>query len=67
MRTAVLASFFASSSPDGLEKVAKTLGFIESEQGTFGVFSDYSLISGIVGLLIMYGLFKGISLLASKS
>jgi len=43
------ASFYASSSPDGLEKVAEDVGFIETaEDHTFGDFtlSDY----GIAGL-----------------
>lgn len=44
-----VASFYASSSPDGLEKVAKDVGFIETAKvHTFGNFSlaDY----GIAGL-----------------
>ena len=43
------ASFYASSSPDGLEKVAEDVGFIETAKDhTFGDFtlSDY----GIAGL-----------------
>ena len=63
---AVLASYFASSSPDGLEKIAETLGFIGSEEGTFGFFSDYSLLTGIIGLLIVYALFKSIGMITTK-
>ena len=43
------ASFYASSSPDGLEKVAEDVGFIETEKDhTFG---DFTLSGyGIAGL-----------------
>ncbi|MFC1559679.1 PDGLE domain-containing protein [Candidatus Margulisiibacteriota bacterium] len=64
---AILASYFASASPDGLEKVAETFGFIEDANGTFGFFSDYTLFTGIIGLLIIFATFKGIGLLITKA
>jgi cobalt/nickel transport protein len=65
---AVFVSPFASSSPDGLEKVAIDLGFMEFENAPmFEIIPDYSVtfipfegvstaISGFIGLMII-GLF----------
>jgi hypothetical protein len=66
--TAALAAFFASSFPDGLEKVAEMLGFIEKASGHQSVMTDYVMpglpeggisvtAAGITGLLIIYGIF----------
>jgi cobalt/nickel transport protein len=55
---------FASSSPDGLEKVASSLGIQEPEPAWHGLMSGYSvnvlgesyvstLISGIVGTMVV--------------
>jgi len=58
------ASFYASSSPDGLEKVAEDVGFIETaEDHTFGDFtlSDYGiLIITMVMMLASDFIFTGI-------
>jgi len=43
---AVVVSFYASSSPDGLEKVAEDIGFIETAQESAnadGVLADYGV------------------------
>ena len=59
-------SFYASSSPDGLEKVAEEIGFIDTAQDSAvanSPFSDYGVIgvanerlsvgiSGIVGVIV---------------
>ena len=74
---AVFASFFASGHPDGLEKVAEILGFIEKGKGFSSLFTDYSVsfisiegistaVAGIIGILLMYGAFKGIGILIAK-
>ncbi|WP_456276602.1 PDGLE domain-containing protein [Bacillus sp. AK128] len=61
----VFISPLASSSPDGLERVAHDLSFIEMEKGSyFEIFPDYSVsfvtsdivstsISGLIGILII--------------
>ena len=65
---AVVASFFASGSPDGLEKVAEDLGFIGSAAETPGAMPDYifpgikseaiaTAIAGIIGIIITFGAF----------
>ena len=75
---AVFASFFASSHPDGLEKVAETLGFIGKGRAFSSFFTDYSVsfisiegisttIAGIMGILLMYGIFKGIGIIIIKT
>jgi len=57
---------FASSNPDGLEKVADSLGVEEPDQAWRGFMSDYSveafenpytstLAAGIIGTLIVLG------------
>jgi len=52
---AVLAVFFASSHPDGLEKVAETLGFIDGavERGGF----QYDLFPSMAAIVGLFGLF----------
>lgn len=40
---AVIAAFFASSSPDGLERVAGNLGFIDSAAERESLLADYSV------------------------
>lgn len=58
-------SFYASSSPDGLEKVAEDIGFIESAQehsNSDGVLADYGVkgidnerasvgVAGVIGVI----------------
>lgn len=62
---AIVISPFASSSPDGLERVAHDLGFIDFEnEPLYSIFPDYSIsiisfeflstaISGLIGLVII--------------
>ena len=46
-----LVSFFASKSPDGLERVAENLGFLEqAKEDIIAVFSNYT-IPGLTGVL----------------
>jgi len=71
------AALWASSSPDGLEWVAEKLGFIDKAQAWHSLMTDYSvpfikntvlstITAGIVGLLLVFGLFKGISLILKR-
>ena len=70
---AILAAFFASANPDGLEKVAETLGFIEKGAERTSLMTDYTVpiishegistsLAGILGIFITLGLFWGIAL-----
>ena len=52
-----LASFFASSHPDGLEKIAERLGFLEVGLERTALLGDYSLLTGIIGVAITFFLF----------
>jgi cobalt/nickel transport system permease protein len=74
--TVGLASLFASTSPDGLEKVATDLGFINtSEAAPFELFADYSVpgfngaagtaLAGVAGVLIVLLVIVLLSRLAS--
>lgn len=65
---AVLASFFASASPDGLEKVAENLGFIDKGIAGQSLMTDYAVpfisqpglstaAAGIIGILLTFGIF----------
>jgi len=70
-----IISIFASSYPDGLEKVAENLGFLEKGEGQPSVKSpvpDYewpglenkklaTSIAGIAGTLIVFGLSYGLA------
>jgi len=63
----------ASSSPDGLERVAEVKGFIEAAQGAvFEVIPDYvmpgvgneagaTIFAGLLGTLILFGLGYGLA------
>ena len=62
--TVGLASLFASTSPDGLEKIATDLGFINTSQAVpFELFADYSVpgfsgaagtaLAGVIGALVV--------------
>lgn len=64
----ILASFFASSSPDGLEKVAEHLGFIDKAAERGAPLPDYTTpglpegglstaTAGIAGVLITLSVF----------
>ena len=74
---AVTAAFFASSHPDGLEKVAETLGFIERGVERNSILTDYSVpfisheglstsAAGVLGIFITLGLFCGTALVLRK-
>lgn len=63
------ASFFASSLPDTLERVAVTYGFLNKTKRIFSFFSGYSFpfiennhtavfTAGLAGLAVLYILFK---------
>ncbi|HGJ65595.1 TPA: hypothetical protein ENS27_09420 [bacterium] len=70
-----IISIFASSSPDGLEKVAENLGFLEKGEGDPALKApvpDYAMpgikneklatgIAGIVGTLILFGFGYGLA------
>ena len=69
---AVLAGFYASSHHDGLEKVAKTLGFENKAKSSPGIFIDYQLpafptgaistiIAGIFGIILIIYIFRSLS------
>ncbi len=69
---AILAGFFASSNPDGLEKVAENLGFERKASATPGTFVDYTVsfithpsfstaVAGIVGVILIYFIFRSIA------
>jgi hypothetical protein len=70
----------ASSSPDGLERVAENSGFIKQAQNSpFQVIADYAfpgihnetlatILAGIIGTLILFGVAYGVaSLLTLKT
>ena len=71
-----LASLFASTSPDGLEKIASDLGFINtSEAAPFELFADYSVpgfdgvagtaLAGVIGALVVLAVIVLLNRLAS--
>lgn len=71
---ALVVSGFASSSPDGLEKVAEDKGFLETAQDHLfadGPLADYAVsgvdnerlstgLSGLIGVLITFGVGLGL-------
>ena len=74
--TVGLASLFASTSPDGLEKVATDLGFINTSQAApFELFADYSVpgfdgvagtaLAGVIGALVVLAVIVLLNRLAS--
>jgi hypothetical protein len=74
----VLVSPVASAFPDGLEKVANDNGFINKAEGPIlSLIPDYAfpgvsnrdlatIIAGIVGVLLLFGLGLGLALLLRK-
>ena len=67
----LLASFFASTNPDGLDKVAHKLGFMNSAHETPSVFIDYNFpfaidpalstaLAGIIGVILLFAIFFGV-------
>lgn len=74
---AVLAPF-ASSYPDGLEKVAETLGVVEADPLWEGIMPDYTLptvenpyfstlLSGFAGMLLVLALSYALGKAVSKN
>ena len=74
---AVLAAFFASAHPDGLEKVAEGLGFIDRGVERHSLMTDYSVpfitreavstaVAGFIGILMTLGLFAAVPLLLKR-
>jgi len=78
---ALLVAFIsplASSSPDGLEKVAEDKGFIaEAKQGPYELIADYlfpgvgnetvaTILAGVVGTLAIFGLAYGVARLLRR-
>ncbi|NQT29354.1 MAG: PDGLE domain-containing protein [Candidatus Saganbacteria bacterium] len=74
----ILAAFFASAHPDGLEKVAEHLGFMDKGIERSSLMTDYSVslvpyegistaLAGIIGVFICLGLFWGAGLLLKKT
>ena len=51
---AVLVSPFAVSTPDGLESVAGTLGFLQSGSFIATPFAGYTALSGFVGMVALF-------------
>jgi cobalt/nickel transport protein len=79
---ALFLSPFASSSPDGLEKVAETKGFSEKAEGwkfwKYAPFSEYAIpwiknekvstaVSGLIGTLAIFFIAMGIGKLIKRS
>jgi len=78
---ALFLSPFASSSPDGLEKVAETKGFLEKAEGLsfwkYAPLPDYAIpwiknervstaLSGLIGTLAIFFLAMGVGKLVKK-
>jgi len=69
LAAAVLAAVFASSKPDGLERVAGMLGFALSAKESPALMSGYSVhflayprlsaaIASVLGVIIVYSVFR---------
>lgn len=65
---ALAAAFLASANPDGLEKVAESLGFLEAGAERTSVMTDYAVpfipheavstaVAGILGVFATLGVF----------
>jgi hypothetical protein len=68
---AVLAAFWASANPDGLDKVSESLGFAARVIERHSLMTDYALpflpagpvstaAAGMIGILIVFGLVSGL-------
>jgi hypothetical protein len=75
---AAAASPFASSSPDGLERVAEDKAFIDAGQSQSGPITDYAFpgiddervatgIAGFTGTLIVFALGFGVAAAARRT
>ncbi len=63
----VAAAIWASADPDGLERVAEDIGFLEAAEGSpFSLIADYvfpgldgplaTILAGAIGVLLLFGL-----------
>lgn len=72
----ILAAFFASSRPDGLDKTAETLGFAAKSRANWSPLPDYNIpglsgpvstvLAALAGLAIFYGLYRLTAKLAKE-
>lgn len=73
----VVFSLFSSTYPDGLEKVAESLGIEEPEHMWYGLMPDYTiriiknsyvtkLVSGLIGIFLVFIIARSIGKAASK-
>ena len=76
---AAASAFLASSSPDGLERVAEDLGFLEAAQGApYEVLPDYTvpglgdgplstIVAGAIGVVVVAAITIGAGTLLRRS
>lgn len=74
---AILAAFFASKSPDGLDKTAEALGFASKGHEHWAIMPDYKLpfighqglstvLTAIIGILAVYAVFMAVTKLGNR-
>lgn len=76
---AAILSPLASASPDGLESVAETHGFIDmaAEEPFYSIIPDYvlpgveneavaTILAGVIGVTLMYAMVAGLAYLAYR-
>ncbi len=75
---AILAAFFASANPDGLDHVAETLGFGGKAAASTAIMADYKVpfiphacvstaLAGVTGVLLTFGIFWATIKLSGKT
>ncbi|MGQ0606921.1 MAG: PDGLE domain-containing protein [Chloroflexota bacterium] len=63
----VAAALFASGNPDGLERVAEDIGFLDAAEGSpFSLIADYvvpgmdgpmaTIVAGLIGIAVLFGI-----------
>jgi len=73
----VLAAFFASSSPDGLDKTSEVLGFAQKGIERHSLMTGYAIpfisnaplstaLAGMIGFLFIFGIFWSIASILKK-
>ena len=62
---AIVAAFFASANPDGLEKVAENFGFVDKAV-SHQALMNYSAVGGVIGTLLVFGIFWSTAKLSKK-
>jgi hypothetical protein len=73
----VAAALWASADPDGLERVAEDIGFLDAAQGSpFTVIADYvfpgldgplaTILAGVIGVTLLFGLLWIVGRLLSR-